>query len=35
MLKIPGWGLWMMMLASAAGTVLLFLQLKALNWKVT
>ena len=34
MLSIPGWGLWMMMLASALGTVLLFLQLRALNWRL-
>lgn len=32
MLVIPGWGLWMMMLASGLGTVLLFLQLKATGW---
>jgi hypothetical protein len=34
MLKIPGWGLWMMMLASAAGTVLLFQQLRATGWRI-
>lgn len=32
MLVIPGWGLWIMMAASALGTVLLFLQLKTTGW---
>jgi len=35
MLKIPGWGLWMMMLASALGTVLLLVQLRSTGWRLT
>jgi hypothetical protein len=35
MLTIPPWALWMMMAASALGTLLLLLQLRALNWRVT
>lgn len=35
MLTIPPWGLWMMMLASALGTLLLVMQLKALGWRLT
>jgi hypothetical protein len=30
--KIPPWGLYMMMIASAIGTVLLFRQLAAAGW---
>lgn len=33
MLTIPGWGLWLMLVASAVGTFLLFMQLRALHWK--
>lgn len=34
-LTIPPWGLWMMLIASAAGTVLLARQLAAIGWRVT
>jgi hypothetical protein len=34
MLTIPGWALWMMLIASGVGTVLLFAQLRATGWKV-
>lgn len=34
MTQIPPWGLWMLMLASAVGTVLLFGQLRALHWRI-
>ena len=34
MLEIPGWGLWMMMLASALGTFLLLVQLRATGWRL-
>jgi hypothetical protein len=34
MLTIPGWGLWLMMLASALGTFLLLCQLKATGWRL-
>lgn len=33
MLRIPGWGLWMMFVASVTGSVLLFIQLRATGWK--
>lgn len=35
MLEIPGWGLWVMMIASALGTALLFVQLKAIGWRLS
>jgi len=34
MLTIPPWGLWMMV-ASALGTFLLLMQLRAIGWKVS
>ncbi len=34
MLTIPGWALWMMLIASAIGTVLLFSQLRSTGWKI-
>lgn len=35
MLVIPGWGLWMMFIASSLGAVLLFMQLKTTGWGFT
>ena len=35
MITIPPWGLWMMMVASAVGTFLLFMQLRSMGWRVT
>lgn len=32
MLQIPNWGLYMMLAASAVGTILLAQQLQALGW---
>jgi hypothetical protein len=34
MLTIPGWGLWLMAVASAVGTLLLLMQLKATGWRL-
>lgn len=31
-MKIPPWGLYMMLIASGLGTVLLFLQLAEMGW---
>lgn len=33
-LVIPQWGLWMMMIVSAAGTIMLFLQLKETGFRL-
>jgi hypothetical protein len=35
MLTIPPWGLWIMVAASALGTFLLLMQLRALNWRLS
>lgn len=35
MLTIPPWGLWVMVIASAVGTFLLLMQLKALGWRLS
>lgn len=34
MLTIPPWGLWIMLAASAFGTILLFAQIRELGWRV-
>jgi uncharacterized membrane protein YdjX (TVP38/TMEM64 family) len=34
MITIPPWGLWMMFIASTLGAFLLFMQLKALGWRL-
>ena len=34
MLTIPGWGLWMMAVASFAGGFLLLAQLRATGWRL-
>jgi hypothetical protein len=34
MLTIPGWALWMMLVSSAVGTVLLWMQIKSTGWKL-
>jgi hypothetical protein len=34
MLTIPGWGLWMMLIASVLGSVLLFMQIRAAGWRI-
>lgn len=33
-MKIPGWGLWMMFLASVIGSYLLFMELQATGWRL-
>jgi hypothetical protein len=34
MLTIPGWGLWLMLIASAIGTVLLLMQIRSTGWRL-
>ena len=34
MLTIPPWALWMMLVASGIGTILLFAQVRALGWRI-